>query len=78
MPTIRLLGAITARSPILITRPEQGDAPLMMNVIRNQTLTQAHVIPGETIKGLLRSTAYALCVDAGRQEGEPVEPKAST
>jgi CRISPR/Cas system CMR subunit Cmr4 (Cas7 group RAMP superfamily) len=41
-----------------------------MNVIRNQTLTQAHVIPGETIKGLLRSTAYALCVDAGRQEGD--------
>jgi CRISPR/Cas system CSM-associated protein Csm3 (group 7 of RAMP superfamily) len=70
MPTIRLSGAITARSPILITRPEQGDAPLMMNVIRNQVLTQVHVIPGETIKGLLRSTAYTLCVDAGRLSGD--------
>jgi hypothetical protein len=70
MPTIRLSGAITARSPILITRPEQGDAPLTMNVIRNQALTQAYVIPGETIKGLLRSAAYALCVDAGRLEGD--------
>ena len=25
MPTIRLNGTITARSPIMITRPEQGD-----------------------------------------------------
>jgi len=70
MPTIRLSGVITARSPILITRPEQGEAPLMMNVIRNQALSHAYVIPGETIKGLLRSSAYALCVEAGRLAGD--------
>ncbi|MGA9487785.1 MAG: hypothetical protein WBV25_12035, partial [Methylocella sp.] len=70
MPTIRLSGVITARSPILITRPEQGDAPLMMNVIGNQALSHAYVIPGETIKGLLRSSAYALCVEAGRLAGD--------
>jgi RAMP superfamily len=70
MPTIRLSGSITARSPIMITRPEQGDALLTMNVIRHQSLTRAHVIPGETIKGLLRGSAYALCVDAARLNGE--------
>jgi CRISPR/Cas system CSM-associated protein Csm3 (group 7 of RAMP superfamily) len=70
MPTLRLSGSITAKSPIFITRPEQGDAQLMMNVIRNQMMTQVHVIPGETIKGLLRSTAYAVCVDAGRLAGD--------
>ena len=42
----------------------------MMNVIRNQALSHAYVIPGETIKGLLRSSAYALCVEAGRLAGD--------
>lgn len=70
MPTIRMSGTITAKSPILITRPEQGDVPLLMNVIRNEALVRAYAIPGETIKGLLRGTAYAVCVDAGRQTGD--------
>jgi CRISPR type IV-associated protein Csf2 len=70
MPTIRLSGTITARSPIMITRPEQGDALLTMNVVRHQLLIRAHVVPGETIKGLLRSSAYALCVDAARLAGD--------
>ena len=51
MPTIRLSGTITARSPIMITRPEQGDRLLTMNVVRNESLSRVHVIPGETIKG---------------------------
>jgi CRISPR type IV-associated protein Csf2 len=70
MPTIRLNGTITARSPIMVTRPEQGDVLLTMNVVRHQSLTRAHVIPGETIKGLLRSSAYALCVDAAKLTGD--------
>jgi hypothetical protein len=70
MPTIRLNGTITARSPIMITRPEQGDALLTMNVVRHQSLIRAHAIPGETIKGLLRSTAYAVCVDAAKLAGD--------
>jgi CRISPR type IV-associated protein Csf2 len=70
MPTIRLNGTITARAPIMITRPEQGDALLTMIVVRHQSLVRAHAIPGETIKGLLRSNAYALCVDAARLDGE--------
>lgn len=70
MPTIRLSGTITARSPIMITRPEQGDRLLTMNVIRNELLSRVHAIPGETIKGLLRSMAYAACVDAGRKSGD--------
>src|ERR1700734_2303195 len=70
MPTIRLNGTITARSPIMITRPEQGDELLTMNVVRHQSLIRAHAIPGETIKGLLRSSAYALCVDAAKLTGD--------
>ena len=67
MPTIRFAGTITAKAPIMITRPEQGDALLTMHVVRNQALVRAHVITGETIKGLLRALAYAVCVDAARQ-----------
>jgi len=70
MPTIRLSGTITARSPIMITRPEQGDRLLTMNVVRNESISRVHVIPGETIKGLLRSLAYAACVDASRGSGD--------
>ncbi len=70
MPTIRLIGTITARSPIMITRPEQGDRLLTMNVIRNESMSRVHAIPGETIKGLLRSLAYTACVDAGRGSGD--------
>ena len=33
-------------------------------------VSQAWVIPGETIKGLLRNAAYVLCVDAARQHGQ--------
>jgi CRISPR type IV-associated protein Csf2 len=54
----------------MITRPDQGDTPLTMNVIRHQTLVQAYAIPGETLKGLLRSSAYALCIDAARLSGD--------
>ncbi len=70
MPTIRLSGTITARSPIMITRPEQNDRLLTMNVVRNESMSRVHAIPGETIKGLLRGMAYAVCVDAGRGSGE--------
>lgn len=70
MITARFIGTLTARSPIYITRPEQGDVPLTMNVVRNQTVVRVHVIPGETIKGLLRQTAYSLCVDAATRDGE--------
>ena len=69
MLTMRLSGTLTAVSPIYITRPEQGDVPLTMNVVRNQSLVRTHVIPGETIKGLLRQKAYALCVDAASADG---------
>jgi hypothetical protein len=70
MPTMRLTGTITARSPIMITRLEQGASALTMNVIKNQALTQVPVLPGETIKGLLRNLAFSLCVDAALQSGE--------
>lgn len=53
----------------MITRPEQGDRLLTMNVLRNESMSRVHAIPGETIKGLLRSMAYATCVDAGRASG---------
>jgi hypothetical protein len=53
----------------MITRPDQGNAPLTMNVVRGQALEKTHVIPGETIKGVLRNCAYAVCVDAGRMQG---------
>lgn len=69
MITMRLSGTLTAVSPIFITRPEQGEVPLTMNVVRDQSLVRVHVIPGETIKGLLRQTAYALCVDAAKADG---------
>ena len=69
MLTMRLSGTLTAVSPIFITRPEQGEVPLTMNVVRDQSLVRVHAIPGETIKGLLRQAAYALCVDAASADG---------
>ncbi len=69
MLTMRLSGTLTAVSPIFITRPEQGDVPLTMNVVRDQSLVRTYAIPGETIKGLLRQKAYALCVDAASADG---------
>jgi CRISPR type IV-associated protein Csf2 len=70
MTTVRLTGTLTAKSPIFITRPGQEGNTLTMNVVRNDAVERVYTIPGETIKGLLRQTAYSLCVDAAKQEGD--------
>ena len=69
MPTIRLAGTITALSPIMITRVDQGDNLLTMNVVRNEAMVRVHAIPGENLKGALRSAALRVCVDAAREAG---------
>lgn len=67
MPTIRFSGTIEAKTPILITRVGQGDQPLTMIVMRDGQPMRAPVIPGETLKGLLRSLAFKIAVDARRR-----------
>jgi CRISPR type IV-associated protein Csf2 len=53
----------------MITRPDSAKdknplSPLSMNIVVNDTMVKTPVIPGETIKGLLRGVAYAICVEA--------------
>lgn len=67
--TVRFTGTIQAVTPIFITRPEQGENPLLMTVIRQGAATRVHAIPGETIKGLLRAKAFEVCVDAASAKG---------
>jgi len=64
LSTIRLSGLITAKTPIYITRIGQGDEVLTMTVMKGEYPVQAPVIPGETLKGLLRATAFRVAVDA--------------
>lgn len=73
MLSVKLTGTITAEAPIMITRPEQGDGPLQMTVVRNQMTVRTHVLPGETIKGLLRGLAFRNCVNAARYAGEKIQ-----
>lgn len=70
MPTIRFLGTIEAKTPILITRIGQGDRPLTMVVMNNGRPVRVPVIPGETLKGLLRSLTFKRLTDA-RKRADP-------
>ncbi len=67
MPTIRFSGTIEAKTPILITRVGQGDRPLTMVVMNSGRPLRVPVIPGETVKGLLRSLAFNIAVDAKKR-----------
>lgn len=67
MLTIRFSGTIEAKTPILITRVGQGDHALTMIVIRGGHPVRVPVIPGETLKGLMRSLAFRIAVDARRR-----------
>lgn len=70
MPTIRFSGTIEAKTPILITRVGQGDRPLTMVVMDRGRPVRVPVIPGETLKGLLRSLAFNIAVEA-RKRADP-------
>ena len=63
--TIRLRGLITAEGPIMIRRPDLEEGRVLtMNVVDVNSVTRVPVIPGETFKGLMRSLAYCVAVDA--------------
>lgn len=65
--TLRLRGSLTAETPIMITRPDQGETVLTMTVIRGDIPKNTGTLPGETIKGLLRSTMFAIATEAAQQ-----------
>lgn len=64
MSTMRLSGLMTAQTPICITRIDQGDQVLSMTVMKGEYPLRVPVIPGETLKGLLRAFAFRCAVDA--------------
>jgi CRISPR type IV-associated protein Csf2 len=61
---MRLSGLIKAQTPICITRIGQGDQVLSMTVMKGEYPIRVPVIPGETLKGLLRALAFRCAVDA--------------
>ena len=67
--SVRLIGTIKAVGPIHISRPGNDGELLTMNVVRNEMTTRVHVLPGGTLKGIMRGAALAVCVDAARATG---------
>ena len=62
-------GTIKAATPTMITRPGQNGRLLTMTVVTNGTDTmRVPVIPGETIKGLLRARTFAVAYAAAKAQ----------
>ena len=65
---MRLSELMTAQTPICITRIGQGDQVLSMTVMKGEYPVRVPVIPGETLKGLLRAFAFRCAVDAAYEQ----------
>jgi CRISPR type IV-associated protein Csf2 len=63
--SIRLVGSIISKTPVMITRPDQGPGALSMTIMVGGQARKAPVIPGETIKGVLRGLALSIVSEAG-------------